>query len=305
MAGMIFSWSRKKRLKEYAVAGLCLTPSLAVILVFVYFSFLFCVYLSFHSWNILSAKRFIGFENYISAFHSPDFWNSLKVTLVYVAASVPLCVILGMITGLFLDWISFAKSFFRVMFFMPFIISMVVACNIWKMMLTPGNFGIVNQMLFPLGLKPSHWTNWWNDSAGGAMVSVIIVGVWKFIGYNGVLFLAGLKNISPVYYEAATIDGANPWHKFFRITLPLLSPTTFIVTMLQMISAFKVVESIMLMTEGGPANSTMALVLYIYNNAFSYLKIGYASSISVILFLIIMVITIIQMTLEKRMVHYQ
>jgi multiple sugar transport system permease protein len=144
-----------------------------------------------------------------------------------------------------------------------------------------------------------------NDPQGGAMASVIIVGIWKFIGYNGVLFLAGLKNISPVFYEAATIDGANPLQKFLNITLPLLSPTTFIVAMLQLISAFKVVESIMLMTEGGPANSTMALVLYIYNNAFSYFKIGYASTLSVILFVIIMIFTVIQLSLEKKLVHYQ
>ncbi|MDR0451125.1 MAG: sugar ABC transporter permease [Treponema sp.] len=295
----------KKKLGESAVIALCLSPSAVLILVFTYFSFFYCIYLSFHSWNILSPKRFIGLENYISAFSSPDFLNALRVTFIYVAAAVPPCVILGMVAGLLLNWISHAKSFFRLMLFLPFIISMVAASTVWRMVLHPGAGGFLNHILFSLGFKASHWTNWWNDTQGGAIASVVIVGVWKFVGYNGVLFLAGLKNIDKSLYEAAKADGANPWQKFFRITFPLLSPTTFLVTMLQLISAFKVVESIMIMTGGGPADSTMALVLYIYNNAFSYLKFGYACAVSAILFGIILLVTVVQLILEKRMVHYQ
>ncbi|MDD4574069.1 MAG: sugar ABC transporter permease, partial [Sphaerochaeta sp.] len=129
--------------------------------------------------------------------------------------------------------------------------------------------------------------------------------IWKRVGYNGVLFLAGLKNISPTFYEAATIDGANRLQKFTKITLPLLSPTTFIITVLQFFSAFKVIESVLVMTKGGPAKSTEVLVLHLYENAFSYLKMGYASTVSVVLFFLIMVFTIIQLALEKRIVHYQ
>jgi ABC-type sugar transport system permease subunit len=251
--------------------------------------------------------RFTGLENYRIAFISEDsgeFWNALKNTFVYVVFAVPACVILGLLAGLLLDWIVFARGFFRLMLFLPVIVSMVVAATVWKLLFDP-EAGEINHILFSLGVKASHWTNWIKDPSGGAMAAVLIVGIWKRIGYNGVLFLAGLKNIAGTYYEAATIDGANPVQKFFKITLPLLSPTTFIVTMLQFFSAFKVVESIMVMTGGGPAKRTDVLVLYIYNNAFSYLKMGYASAISVILFVIILSFTIIQLVLEKRMVHYQ
>jgi ABC-type sugar transport system permease subunit len=307
MTGGISPQLRKRRFRDNFIVGVCLSPSVAIILVFTYFAFLFCVYLSLHNWNMLSPMRFIGLENYRTAFISEDsgeFWNALRNTFVYVAFAVPACVILGLLTGLLLDWIVFARGFFRLMLFLPVIVSMVVAATVWKLLFDPET-GEINRILFSLGVKASHWTKWTKDPAGGAMAAVLIVGIWKRIGYNGVLFLAGLKNISGTFYEAATIDGASPVQKFFKITLPLVSPTTFIVTMLQFFSAFKVVESILVMTNGGPAKNTDVLVLYIYNNAFSYLKMGYASAISVILFVIILFFTIIQLVLEKRMVHYQ
>jgi len=304
MAGKISPQLRKRKFRENVVVGLCLAPSTAIILVFTYFAFIFCIYLSFHNWNMLSPRRFIGIDNYTYAFTSDEFWNSLKVTFIYVVFAVPLCVILGLLAGLLLNWITFARGFFRLMLFLPVIVSMVIASTVWRLLFNP-DVGWINQALYSIGIKPSHWTMWWKDSQGGAMAAVLIVGIWKRMGYNAVLFLAGLKNISPTYYEAATIDGANAWHRFTRITIPLLSPTTFIVTVLQFISAFKVVESVMIITRGGPAHSTWVMVLYIYDNAFSYLKMGYASSLSVILFAIIMIFTIVQLVLEKRMVHYQ
>ena len=304
MAGSFSSKFRRRRFQNNLVVGICLAPSTAIILVFTYFTFLFCVYLSFNKWNMLSPQRFIGLGNYIEAFTSDEFWNSLKVTFIYVGVSVPVCVVLGILAGLLLNWITFARGFFRLMIFLPVVVSMVVAATVWRILFNP-DVGQINQILFSFGVKPSHWTQWGRDVEGGAMAAVLIVGIWKRIGYNAVLFLAGLKNISPTFYEAATIDGANAWHKFYRITLPLLSPTTFIVTVLQFISSFKVVESVLIMTRGGPARSTWVLVLYIYDNAFGYLKMGYASAISVILFITILLFTIVQMALEKKMVHYQ
>jgi ABC-type sugar transport system permease subunit len=221
-----------------------------------------------------------------------------------VAVAVPACVLIGLLIGMLLNWISFAKGFFRLMLFLPVITSMVVAAVIWKWLFDP-NVGFINHVLFSLGFQSSHWTRWTQDPNGGALAAVLVVGIWKRVGYNGVLFLAGLKSISVSYYEAATIDGANAWQKFRLITLPLLSPTTFIVTMLQFFSAFKVIESVLVMTKGGPAKSTEVLVLYLYNNAFSFLKMGYASAVSVVLFAVIMFFTLIQMRLEKRYVHYQ
>ena len=304
MTGSISPQIRRRRLRDNFFVGVCLAPSIAIVVVFTYFAFLFCVYLSFHNWNMLSPRRFIGLENYITAFTSDDFLNSVKVTFIYVAVSVPACVVLGLVAGLLLNWIDFARGFFRLMIFLPVVVSMVIAATVWRLLFVP-EVGQINQILFSLGVKPSHWTMWIKDPRGGAMAAVLIVGIWKRIGYNAVLFLAGLKNISTTYYEAATIDGANPWHKFTRITLPLLSPTTFIVVVLQTIASFKVVESVLIMTKGGPAKSTEVLVLYLYDNAFYYLKMGYASTVSVILFAIIMLFTILQLSLEKKLVHYQ
>ncbi len=295
---------RKKKIHDHLVVGVCLAPSALVVLVFTYMAFIYCIYLSFNNWNMLSKIRWIGLQNYITAFTSPEFFNSLKVTFQYVLVAVPACVLIGLLIGMLLNWITFAKGFFRLMLFLPVITSMVVAAVIWKWLFDP-NVGFINHILFSLGFQSSHWTRWTQDPNGGALAAVLVVGIWKRVGYNGVLFLAGLKSISVSYYEAATIDGANAWQKFRLITLPLLSPTTFIVTMLQFFSAFKVIESVLVMTKGGPAKSTEVLVLYLYNNAFSFLKMGYASAVSVVLFAVIMFFTLIQMRLEKRYVHYQ
>jgi ABC-type sugar transport system permease subunit len=295
---------RKKKIKDMATIGICLAPSLVLILVFTYFAFIFCVYLSFYRWDLLAPRKFIGLSNYITAFTTSDFTNSLRITFLYALFAIPTCVIMGLIAGLFLDWILFAKSFFRLMLFLPVIVSTVVASTVWRQVLDPANGGL-NKLLFSLGIKASHWTNWLADPFGGAFVSILLVNIWKRLGYNGVLFLGGLKNISNEFYEAAIIDGANSWQRFIRITLPLLSPTTFMVTMLQLFSAFRVVDSVMLLTGGGPANSTMVMVLYIYNNAFQWLKMGYASAVSIVLFVIVLCFTVLQMIFEKKIVHYQ
>jgi len=295
---------RKRKIKDSLVVGVCLAPSATIILVFTYMAFIFCVFLSFNKWNMLSPMKWVGFANYREAFTSPDFWNSLKVTFIYVIVAVPSCVFLGMLIGLLLNWVTFARGTFRLLVFLPVITSMVIAAIIWKWLFDP-NVGFINYILFSMGVQASHWTQWLKDPSGGALVAVLVVGIWKRVGYNGVLFLAGLKNISPTFYEAATIDGANRLQKFTKITLPLLSPTTFIITVLQFFSAFKVIESVLVMTKGGPAKSTEVLVLHLYENAFSYLKMGYASTVSVVLFFLIMFFTIIQLALEKRIVHYQ
>jgi ABC-type sugar transport system permease subunit len=300
----VISLRKKRQLKDFFAIGVCLAPSTVLIFVFAYFAFACCIFISFNSWDMLSPMKFIGLKNYIDAFNNSDFWNVVKNTFLYVLIAVPSCVVFGLMVGLLLDWVVFAKGFFRVMLFLPVIVSMVIASTIWKLLLDP-QVGEVNRFLYALGIKPSHWTRWLSDSHGGAMAGILLVGIWKRMGYNGVLFLGGLKNISDTLYEAAIIDGANSVQKFFKITIPLLSPTTFIVTMLQLFASFKVVESVLLMTGGGPAGSTEVMVVYIYNNAFRYFKMGYAASVSVVLFVIILSFTIIQLVLEKKMVFYQ
>ncbi len=296
--------AKKRNLRNSLTVGVCLAPSLIVILVFTYIAFVFCVYMSLHSWDMISPMKWIGLDNYHRAFQSSEFWNSLKVTLIYVVVTVPLGVIIGLAFGLLLHRVTPAKGLYRLLIFLPVIISMVVAATVWKFLFDP-NIGFINHVLFSLGVSPSHWTQWLKDPNGGALLALFIVGIWKRVGYNAILFLGGLQNISETYYEAALIDGANGWQRFTKITLPLLSPITFIVTVTTAFSAFKVVESVMVMTGGGPAKSTEVLVLHIYNNAFSYLRMGYAAALSVILFLVILLFTIVQQILEKRMVFYQ
>ncbi len=301
---MVISRKRDTRL----FLALALGPTLLVMFVFSYFSLFYCLGVSFLKWNMLGSPRWIGLRNYAQMLANPDFWNSVKVTLVYSLWSVPLCVVLGLAAGLVLKGAVFGRSFFRVMLFLPVIISMVVASLIWKWIFNPSQ-GLLNYAIFGLGLadrgSAPHWTQWFLDPQGGSMAALLTVGVWKRIGYNGVIFLAGLLNIPAEYYEAATLEGASALRKFTGVTLPLLSPTTFFVVMIQIIAAIKVSVSPLVLTGGGPVNSTETLVLHIYKEAFENFRMGYASALAVFVFLLILAFTVLQQVLGERKVHYQ
>lgn len=285
-----------------------LAPSLLLILAFSYFPLIFSVGVSFLRWNMLGTPKWIGLRNYEQMFTNPDFWNSVKVTFVYALWAVPSCIILGLLVGMVLKYASVGRGFFRVAFFLPVVISMVVASLIWRWILNSEQ-GILNYLIYQSGLTTPetapHWMKWLRDPKGGSMAAILIVGIWKRVGYNGVIFLAGLLNISPEYYEAATLEGAGPWHKFRHITLPLLSPTTFFVTIIQIISALKVSVSPLVMTKGGPVGSTEVLVLNIYKEAFENFRMGYASAVAVFVFVVILAFTIVQFRLGEKKVHYQ
>jgi len=257
---------------------------------------------------MLGTPKWIGLRNYQQMFSNPDFWNSVKVTFLYAFWAVPSCIILGLAVGLVLKYASFGRGFFRVAFFLPVVISMVVASLIWRWIVNPEQ-GILNHIIYTLGIvspeAAPHWMRWIKDPDGGALAAVLFVGIWKRIGYNGVIFLAGLLNISPEYYEAATLEGASPWQKFRNITLPLLSPVTFFVTIIQIISALKVSVSPLVMTKGGPVSSTEVLVLNIYKEAFENFRMGYASAVAVFVFVVILAITIIQFKFGEKKVHYK
>lgn len=288
--------------------AISLTPTILIMFVFSYFCLFYCLRVSFLKWNMLGDPKWVGFANYLQMLTNPDFWNSLKVTVVYSLWSVPLCVILGLMIGLVLKNVTKGRSFFRVMFFLPVVISMVVACYIWRWMFSPSQ-GLVNFILYSLGAanraNPPHWMQWILDPKGGSFAALLTVGVWKRIGYNGVLFLAGLLNIPGEYYEAATLEGASAFSKFRRITLPLLSPTTYFVLTLEVISALKVSVSPMVLTNGGPVNSTESMVLYIYKEAFENFRMGYASAVAVFVFLLILGLTVLQNKVGEKKVYYQ
>lgn len=285
-----------------------LAPSLVLIFAFSYIPLLFSVGVSFLRWNMLGAPKWIGLKNYQQMFANPDFWNSVKVTFIYALWAVPSCIILGLLVGMVLKYATIARGFFRVAFFLPVVISMVVASLIWRWILNPEQ-GFLNYLIYSMGLATPqtapHWMKWIKDPSGGAMAAILIVGIWKRVGYNGVIFLAGLLNISPEYYEAATLEGASPWQKFRNITLPLLSPVTFFVTIIQIISALKVSVSPLVMTKGGPVSSTEVLVLNIYKEAFENFRMGYASAVAVFVFLVILAFTIVQFRFGEKKVHYK
>ncbi|PNE19899.1 ABC transporter permease [Mesotoga sp. Brook.08.YT.4.2.5.1] len=291
----------RRRTREALTGWATVLPALVVQVIFIYLPLVWAFYVSFFSWNMIRPMRYVGFQNYERLFSSADFWNSMSVTGIYILGTVIPSVIIGLLLAALLniEWIK-GRGIFRTLFYIPVITSMAAAAVIWGWLYEP-NFGLINYFLSFFGIKNIKWLSDPNYS----LLALIIVGVWKRIGYNMVLFLAGLQTIPRSYYEAAEIDGATAWSKFRRITLPLLSPTTLFVFIMQFIASFRVFVSVSVMTSGGPAKSTQVITYYLYENAFRYLKFGYASAIAVVMFAMMIILTLLQFRLSKRRVHYQ
>ena len=274
---------------------LFLSPTLIVFSTFVLFPVFFSFYLSFQQWNMFSADRsFVGFENYIRLLQNPDFWMVLKNTAIYTLGTVPVNMGLSLGVAYLLNKKIAGKKFLRTAFFAPVIISPVAAAVIWRWIYDP-NFGLLNYGLSFLGVEA---INWLNDPTA-AMFALIIMGVWKTFGINMVLFSAGLQGIPEQYYDAADIDGAGRLSKFWHITIPLLTPTTFFIMVMSMISSFQVFDIVYVLTSGGPLGSTKVLVFYVYEQAFQFFEMGYASAISYVLFAILFVLTMVQVKYLK------
>ena len=253
------------------------------------FSFL----LSFFDWNLISSIRFVSFNNYIELFYSEEFWFVFLNTIFYALVVTILGTIIPLVlAAIFVSKIRF-RDFFKTSYFLPFITPMVVIAMIWQWLFDP-NIGLIN-----LVLKTN--LEWLYDK-NLAMWALIIVSVWKLVGYNIIIFLSGFSSINQQVYEAADIDGASKIRVFFSITLPLLSPTIFFVLLITTISSFQVFDLIYLMTQGGPENSTNVLVYWLYKNAFEFFEIGKASAVAYILFSLIFVLTIIQWKLKSKWV---
>lgn len=304
---MLVGWRQKKPRKERPFlkgqgfsALLFLSPTLLIFSVFILFPVVFSFALSFHEWNMFgSEQEFVGFENYVRIFQSSEFWMVLKNTMVYTFGTVPLNMVLALLMAYFLNQRIAGKKFLRAAFFAPVVISAVSAAVIWRWIFDP-NFGILNYLLNLVGL-PS--VNWINDPSA-AMFALILIGVWKTFGVNMVLYLAGLQGIPEHYYEAARIDGASKWSQFWNITLPLLSPTTFFILVMSVIGSFQVFDLVYVLTHGGPLGSTKVLVFYLYEHAFKFFDMGYASAVAYFLFALIFVLTIIQVRFMRSRIHY-
>ncbi|WP_226984164.1 carbohydrate ABC transporter permease [Halothermothrix orenii] len=266
-----------------------------VFLFFIFFPIVDSFRLSFYEWSIISPeKTYLGLQNYNEMFSDWRFWNSLRNTAYYAIGYVPVGVSLSLILALLVNTKIKGRNFFRMTYFLPAIASMSVIAIIWTFLLDP-DIGIISYYLKLFGLNTYAWLR----SVKWAMPAVILVGIWKNMGFNMVIFLAGLQGISDMYYEAAEIDGANKWQQFIHITLPLLKPTMTFVVIMSVITSFQVFDQVYVMTKGGPLFSTETLVQYIYHLGFENFQMGYAATIAYTLFIIIIIVTIFQLKYFK------
>lgn len=278
-----------------AVSGWCfILPAFLGTFLFIILPVFASFAISFLKWDLLEPPKFVGFENYIELFSNPIFYEVLFNTFYYAICVSILGVILPLILAVILDRKIKGSELFKTIYFLPFITPMVVIAIVWEWIFDPYR-GVLNWFL--MGAKIE-----WLYNPKIAMLALIAVSVWKLIGYNMVLFLAGLSGIDKNLYEASKIDGASEAKNFFYITIPVLSPTIFFVMIITIISSFQVFDLIYLMTKGGPMNSTNVIVYWLYNNAFEFFKVGEASAIAYILFFIILGLTLVQWQLRKKWV---
>lgn len=253
-------------------------------------------YYAFTDWNIFGVAEWVGVDNFTRLVHDDSFWTALQNTLYYTVLHIPLTMGAALGLALLLNRKLRGVAFFRTVAFFPYITSIVAVAQVWNMLFSP-EYGPINALLRAVGVDhPPGWT----VSSHWSMPAVIVVGTWREMGYYMLIFLAGLQTIPTQLYEAARIDGANAWHRFRSVTIPSLRPTTFFVVVMLTIGSFKVFDLILLLTNGGPGQSTLVLSQYIYQKGFQENQFGYASAVSVVLFAICFVVTAVQFAVNKR-----
>jgi len=290
----------KRNVKNMAMAYLFLLPNLVGFLIFTLIPIVCSMGLSFMEWDSANPMVFVGFENFKRLWTDDTFKISLWNTVYYSAFTVPLTMGAALGLAIILNQKMKGINIFRTIFFFPHVASLVAIAVVWNLLFPP-TLGPVNNILRFLGIaNPPGWTS----SVDWAMPVIIIVSIWKSMGYYMILYLSGLQAIPRELYEAAKVDGANSFQRFKSITLPMLTPTTFFVSIMLTIACFKVFDLVSVMTNGGPGRATNVLVFNIYNTAFINYEFGYASAISMILFIIVLAITIVQFRAEKKWVSY-
>ncbi len=276
-------------------AYLMITPSYFVFIFFMFIPMFLTIFYSFTNYDFYKTMDFIGFHNYIRLVQDPIFLRALKNTFVYSAATIVPHIVLGLIFAILLNGKVIGQKFHRVAIYIPYLSSMVVVSMIWLWMFDPA-FGMMNQFMKLVGLTPQKWIY----DPKLALFSIIIMSIWKFIGYDMIVFLAALQQIPGELYEAATIDGASSLQKVFRITIPLLTPTTFFLFVIACIQSFNVFEQVNIMTNGGPLYATTTVVHQVYRRAFREFEMGYAASMSVVLLIITMILTFINFRYSNK-----
>ncbi|NQT46200.1 MAG: sugar ABC transporter permease [Candidatus Omnitrophica bacterium] len=301
---------RKKNLltelNEMKMSYLFILPAIGLFLVFIIVPIFFSFFLSFTKYNVFQAPQWIGLGNYKQILmHDERFWKTMRNTLFYVVGVVPIGVTLALILAIAVDQKIRAKNFFKTMFFLPTVTSIVAVSVIWKWMLAGEKYGLINNFLMKFGIQPIDWLM----SVQWTLPSIMIMDIWRGIGYNMLLFLAGLQTIPKVMYEAADIDGAGTWDKFWNVTLPLLRPTMVFVGIMAFIVSFQMFDQVYIMTGGesgigGVLDCALTGVPYLYDEGFSKFRMGYASALAYIIFGCIMVVTLANMRFLKTKVKY-
>jgi sn-glycerol 3-phosphate transport system permease protein len=277
-----------------------IAPSIAIFSVFMVYPIFYMIYLSFYKWDMLGDKAFIGVKNYITMFKNPDFLRVVGNSFQYMGLTVVSTIVLALLLAIYLRRDTRVNALLQSAIFAPYVISFVSVSFIWMWMMD-SSYGLFNFILKLFHMSSVRWL----EDPKVAMYSLVLVAIWKGIGYNTIIFISGLQRIPQYLYEAADLDKAKPVSVFFKITLPMLSPTLFFLTLINIISSFKVFETISIMTKGGPMNATNTLVYYIYEYGFVYYKIGYASAVGVVLMLIIGILTIFYFKILSTKVYYR
>ncbi|MDA9461689.1 carbohydrate ABC transporter permease [Enterococcus mundtii] len=283
------SASHKLKRKNTLIAWSFIAPNFIGFLIFTLVPVVFSLVLAFMKWDSFSTPEFVGIQNFSRMLSDDTFWISLKNTFLYTIGVVPLTLICSLGLAILLNQKIRGVKFFRTAFFFPYVTSLVAIAVVWSMLFHP-TMGPINQFLRLVIENPPGWLS----SSDWALTAIIIVSVWRGMGYYMILYLAGLQGISKELYEAAAMDGANKWKQFIHITVPALRPTTFFVTIMLVINCFKIFDLVQVMTDGGPGRATNVLVYQVYNEAFVKFNFGYASAIAMVLFVIVLVITVIQ-----------
>jgi len=291
---------RSRLMRSEALWGyLLIAPIMLGFAVFFVWPIVASAGISLTRWDIFTPPKWVGLDNYANLARDPLFWKTIRNTGLIALIYVPLRVGLAMALALTLNSQVRFRGLWRAIFFLPVLTVPVASAAVWKWIYDP-TYGLLNVVLGVLGLDKQPWLS----DVTTAMPAVVVVLVWIIVGRDMVIYIAGLQSIPREYYEAAEIDGAGRARMFRHITLPLLTPTTFFVAVISIMDALKVFDVVYMMTQGGPADSTRTIVYYVYDEAFRNFRMGYASAMTWILFLLILGFTLIQFRLQRRWVHY-
>jgi len=298
-SGGFLHWFKTPAGRRTVTGYLFIGPFVLGVLLWVVYPAGMAAWLSVQKWNLITPPKFVGLDNFQTMFNDPLFWQSLKVTVIYTIFSVPLGLIISFSMALLINTKVRGLAIFRTVYYLPSIMPAVAGAVLWAWIYNT-DFGLLNSILYSIGIPKIAWL----QEPKYALPAMILMSLWG-VGAAMIIFLAGLQGIDDVYYEAAKIDGAGRWAQLINITIPMMSSVIFFNLILGVINSFQIFTAGYLITNGGPQNATLFFVLYLYRVGFQYLKMGYAASLSWVLFFVIMIFTVVIFKTVGSRVYYQ